>query len=155
MLIAASYFWSFSANVFMFGYGPMTPTLADIHMLIGLRIIGSTKPYDFLGKWSKKLGKICSKWPSYIDEFKKDSSSVDGKVHIAFLNMWLDRYAFCGQACSPIFNYQVLAEKITVDYEVPLGKYLLDTLYYLLNLVSQHLMKNEIVPTITGSWWLL
>jgi len=32
MLIAASHFWSDALNVFLFGHGLMTPTLADVLM---------------------------------------------------------------------------------------------------------------------------
>jgi hypothetical protein len=42
-----------------------------------------------------------------------------------------------------------------MDSEIPLGKYLLGTLYHLLNQVSRHLMKDETITTITGPWWLL
>lgn len=36
LLIAACYFWSNSINAFIFGHGPMSMTLADVHMLTGL-----------------------------------------------------------------------------------------------------------------------
>ena len=36
MLIAASYFWSYRLNAFIFGHGPASPTLADVLMLTGL-----------------------------------------------------------------------------------------------------------------------
>jgi hypothetical protein len=49
----------------------------------------------------------------------------------------------------------VLAERIAMDSEIPLGKYLLGALYHLLNQVSRHLMKDETVTIITGPWWLL
>ena len=49
MLKSTSYFWSNAFNVFIFGHGPMTVTLANIHMLTGLRIIGSLQPYDLVG----------------------------------------------------------------------------------------------------------
>ena len=67
----------------------------------------------------------------------------------------LDKYVFCGQAYSPTSNYLTLVEKIPGNSKIPLGKILLGALYNLLNRVSQHLMHNEIVPTITGRWWLL
>jgi hypothetical protein len=38
MLIAASHFWSDTLNAFLFGHGPMMPTLADVLMLMGLNI---------------------------------------------------------------------------------------------------------------------
>ena len=40
LLIVASYFWSNTLNAFVFGHGLMTITLADVHMLTGLRITG-------------------------------------------------------------------------------------------------------------------
>ena len=58
LLIVASYFWSNALNVFIFGHGLMTITLADVYMLIGLRITGSMQPYEYLSTGSKKLAKI-------------------------------------------------------------------------------------------------
>jgi hypothetical protein len=36
LLIAAFHFWSNGANAFLFGHGPMSPTLADVYMIAGL-----------------------------------------------------------------------------------------------------------------------
>ena len=33
MLISASFFWSDAINAFLFGHGPMTPTMLDVMML--------------------------------------------------------------------------------------------------------------------------
>ena len=68
LLIAASYFWSNTLNAFIFGHSPMTITLADVHMLTSLRIIGLMQAYELLGVGSKKLAKIsdCIGWASYI-----------------------------------------------------------------------------------------
>jgi hypothetical protein len=41
LLIAASYFWSDALNAFLFGHGPMAPTLADVLVLISLDISSS------------------------------------------------------------------------------------------------------------------
>jgi hypothetical protein len=38
MMIAATYFWSDTTNTFIFGHGPVTPTLLDVHILTGLDI---------------------------------------------------------------------------------------------------------------------
>jgi len=38
MMIAAAYFSSDTFNAFMFGHGPASPSLADVHMLTGLDI---------------------------------------------------------------------------------------------------------------------
>lgn len=42
LVIAASYFWSDALNAFLFGHGPMTPTLADVVLLTGLDISSQT-----------------------------------------------------------------------------------------------------------------
>src|SRR5688572_15841669 len=58
LVIAASYFWSDTLNAFLFGHGPMTPTLADVLMLTGLDISSPDKPFDFQIKpthaWKRK-----------------------------------------------------------------------------------------------------
>jgi hypothetical protein len=38
LLIAACHFWSNGANAFLFGHGPMSPTLADVYMMTGLKV---------------------------------------------------------------------------------------------------------------------
>jgi hypothetical protein len=37
-MIAAAYFWSDTFNALMFGHGPASPSLADVHMLTGFDI---------------------------------------------------------------------------------------------------------------------
>jgi hypothetical protein len=44
LLIAACHFWSNGVNAFLFGHGPMSPTLADVYMITGLDISGSVYP---------------------------------------------------------------------------------------------------------------
>jgi hypothetical protein len=36
LLIVACHFWSNGVNAFLFGHGPMSPTLADVYMITGL-----------------------------------------------------------------------------------------------------------------------
>src|SRR6185312_11117800 len=43
MLASASYFWSDAINAFLFGHGPMTPTLLDVMMLTSLNITVSDR----------------------------------------------------------------------------------------------------------------
>jgi hypothetical protein len=45
LLIAACHFWSNGINAFLFGHGPMSPTLADVYMMTSLDITGSMYPY--------------------------------------------------------------------------------------------------------------
>ncbi|RLN40972.1 hypothetical protein C2845_PM01G49580 [Panicum miliaceum] len=56
-VIAASYFWSDALNAFLFGHGPMTPTLADVLMLTGLDISSPDTPFDYLIKPTHRLEK--------------------------------------------------------------------------------------------------
>jgi hypothetical protein len=156
LLKATSYFWSSTYNAFLFGHGPATPNLVDIHMLIGLNITGQFIPHHLMVKASHRLESTrVGGWSNYISTHNTTQKNMTEREHVAFLNMWLDRYLFYGQSYTPTFNYQVLEEKISVNLEIPLGKYLLGALYHLMNQVSQDLMKNETIPTITGPWWLL
>jgi hypothetical protein len=41
LLIAAYHFWSNGANAFLFGHGPMSPTLVDVYMITSLEVTGS------------------------------------------------------------------------------------------------------------------
>jgi hypothetical protein len=49
LLIAVCHFWSNGVNAFLFGHGPMSPTLADVYMITGLDISGSVHPWDYRG----------------------------------------------------------------------------------------------------------
>jgi len=135
LLIAASYFWSNTLNAFVFGHGPMTITLADVYMLTGLRITGPMQPYEFLGVGSKKLAKIsdCTRWASYIQNHIGNESTISEREHVAFLNMWLEIFIFCGSSCGPTYNRKLLAEHLAVGVEIPLGKYLLGSAYHLMH----------------------
>ena len=55
MLASASYFWSDAINAFLFGRGPMTPTLLDVMMLTGLNITASDRSFNFLDQASFKI----------------------------------------------------------------------------------------------------
>jgi hypothetical protein len=46
LLIAACHFWSNGVNAFLFGHGPMSPTLADV---TGLDVTGSVYPNKYKG----------------------------------------------------------------------------------------------------------
>ena len=139
-------------NAFIFGHGPITITLADVYMLTGLRITGPMQPYELLVAGSKKLAKIsnCTGWTSYIQNHIRNESTVSEKEHVAFLNMWLERFIFYGSSCGPTYNHKLLAEHQAVGTEIPLGKYLLGSAYHLMHQVAAQLLKNEAVHTISG-----
>ena len=122
LLISASYFWSNTLNAFVFCHGPMTITLADVYMLTSLRITRSMQPYDYLSADSKKLAKIsdCTGWASYIMNHIGDVSTVSEREYVAFLNMWLERFIFCGSSFGPTYNHKLMAEHLALCADIPL-----------------------------------
>ena len=132
----------------------MTITLADVYMLTGLRITGPMQPYEYLSAVSKKLAKIsdCTRWASYILNHIGDKSTISEREHVAFLNMWLERFIFCGSSCGPTYNHKLLVEHLAVGVEIPLIKYLLESAYHLMHQVAAQLLKNKAVHTISGPW---
>ena len=94
----------------------MTITLADVYMLVSLKIIGSMQPYDFLSAGSKKLSKIsyCTGWASYILNHIRDESTISKKEYVAFLNMCLERFIFCGSSYGLTYNHKLMAEHLVV-----------------------------------------
>ena len=115
------------------------------------------QPHEFLGTRPNKLAKIldCTGWASYIQNHIGNESTVSEREHVAFLNMWLERFIFCGSSCGPTYNHKLLAEHLAVGTKIPLGKYLLGSAYHLMHQVAAQLLKNEAVHTICGLWWLI
>jgi len=88
MLKDACFFWSNTYNAFLFRQGPMSPTLANVHMLICLNIIGKVNPFSSLVKPSFKVESVrTGGWSQYINVFKIDKRAVTDREHAAFLNM--------------------------------------------------------------------
>jgi hypothetical protein len=55
LLIAACHFWSNGVNAFLFGHGPMSPTLVDVYMITGLDISGSMYPFQYKGSTRQEV----------------------------------------------------------------------------------------------------
>ena len=123
----------------------MTITLADVYMLTGLRITGSVQPYEYLSAGSKRLAKIadCTIWASYILNHVEDESSVSEREYVAFLNMWMERFIFCGSSCGLTYNQKLMEEHLALGKDIPLGKYLLGAAYHLMYQVAAQLLKNK------------
>jgi hypothetical protein len=49
LLIAGCHFWLNGANAFLFGHGPMSPTLADVYMITDMKVTRSVYPYNYKG----------------------------------------------------------------------------------------------------------
>jgi hypothetical protein len=155
MLISASYFWSDTLNAFLLGHGPMTPTLLGVMMLTGLNISSSNRSYHLLSKTDHRLDtKNNGGWKGYIEKYSK-SGTIDTREHAAFLNMWLEKYFFCGKTVSPTSNNLKMAESLALGNHIPLGKHLLGLVYRLLHQVSVRLRADQPINNLGGPWWFI
>jgi len=101
LLIAASYFWSDTLNAFVFGHGPASPTLDDVLMHTGLDKSTADSSHLFDTKPSAKVEtRAIGGWSGYIQKYRK-TGSVGEREHTIFLNMWLDKFMFCGRSAGP------------------------------------------------------
>ena len=155
MLISASYFWSDALNAFLFGHEPMTPTLLDVLMLTGLNISAPDRSYDLLAKANSRLKtRNIGGWKGYIEKYFK-TGAADHREHVAFLNMWLEKYIFCGKTIGPTSNTFKMAETQADGNQIPLGKHLLGSVYYLLHQVSVKLRDDQPIGNLGGPWWFI
>ena len=155
MLISASYFWSDAINAFMFNHGPMTPTLMDVMMLTGLNIHAPVRPFHLLEKASFKIEtNSIGGWKGYISK-NMNTGSVSVRKHTAFLNMWLEKFIFCGKAVGPTSNNLKLVEILATGNSVPLGKHLFGSVYHLLHQVSVRLRNDQPISNLGGPWWFI
>jgi hypothetical protein len=84
----ASYFWSSTYNAFLFGHGPPTPNLANIHMLTGLKITGQFNTHNLMVKASHRLKSTrIGGWSNYIATHNTTQKNMIEREHVAFLNM--------------------------------------------------------------------
>jgi hypothetical protein len=113
LLIAAYHFWSNGANAFLFGHGPMSPTLANVYMITGLDVTGSVYPHKYKGSSRKTGVEIGVGYKRYIQKYMSDVPLSEVE-YTAFLNMWLCRFIFCCKANEPTLNHIVMAEDLAV-----------------------------------------
>jgi len=96
LLIAASYFWSDTFNAFLSGHGTASPTLADVLMLTSLDIATADDGQLFDHKAERKVEtRNIGGWSGYIQKYQR-TGPVGQREHATFLNMWLDKFIFCG-----------------------------------------------------------
>jgi len=127
-------------NAFVFGHGPTSPTLANVLMLTGLEIATANDSHLFDSKPSSKVEtRSIGGWLGYIQKYQK-IGAVGQREHAFFLNMWLDKFVFCSQSTGPTFVYLSAAEKLANGGRFPLGRYLLGSVYHLLQQVAEKLL---------------
>jgi hypothetical protein len=154
LLIATCHFWSNGANAFLFGHGPMSPTLADEYMMTDLKITGPVYPFNYRGSSRQRGVKTRVGYKNCIQNHMSDGPLTDVEYR-AFLNMWLCRFIFCGKANEPTLNHIVMAEELAAGTAIPLGKYLLGSVYHMLHQTTYQMHTNQKIPCVNGPWWFI
>jgi hypothetical protein len=132
----------------------MSPTLADVYMITSLKVTGTVYPYKYKGS-SKQTGvKTEVGYKRYIQNYISDGPLTDVKYR-AFLNMWLCRFIFCGKANEPNLNHIVMAEDLAAGTAIPLGKYLLGSVYHMLHQTTYLMHNSKTIPCVNGPWWFV
>jgi len=150
LLIAASYFWSDTLNAFVFGHGPASPTLADVLMLTGLDISTTDDNHLYDRKPEHKVEtRNIDGWSGYIQKYRK-IGQVGQREHAVFLNMWLDKFVFCGRSVGPTSVYLSTAERLADGGRFPLGRYLLGSVYHLLHQIAEKLLLGQPIGNLGG-----
>jgi hypothetical protein len=156
LLKTIGYFWSDTLNCFLFGHGPMTPTLLDVVMITGLDISSSCPPAYRLSevpfKFSSKIE--CTNWGAYLNQHLKTKGPMIERKHIAFLNLWLEHFLFCGPSLAPTKNYLPLAYELAKGNTVGLDKLFLGEVYRYLHLIFLGLLSQKKLRT-GGPWWFI
>ena len=89
LLKTIGYFWSDTLNYFLFGHGPMTPTLLDVTVIPGLDIMSPDPAAHRMVEVPFKLSSKtdCTNWSTYVNQHMKMKDPVSKKEHTAFLNL--------------------------------------------------------------------
>jgi hypothetical protein len=154
LLIVACHFWSNGANAFLFVHRTMSPTLADVYMITGLGVTGTVYPHKYKGSSRQTGVKTGVGYKRYIQNYMSDGPLSDVEYR-AFLNMWLCRFIFCGEANQPTLNHIVMAEDLAASTSIPLGKYLLGSVYHMLHQTTYLMHTSQKIFCVNGPWWFV
>ena len=80
---------------------------------------------------------------------------VGQREHAIFLNMWLDKFVFCGRSVGPTSIYLSVVQKLADGGRFPLGRHLLGSAYHLLHQVAEKLLLGEPIGNLAGPWWFI
>jgi hypothetical protein len=73
----------------------------------------------------------------------------------AFLNMWLCRFIFCGKANEPTLNHIAIASHLANGNRLPLGKYLLGSVYHMLHQTVTQMYTSQRIACVNGPRWFV
>jgi hypothetical protein len=132
----------------------MSPTLANVYMMIGLDVTGSMYPYKYKSSIKQRGVKTGSGYKQYIQNHMHDGPLTDVEYR-AFLNMWLCRFIFCGKANEPTLNHIAMAEDLATRHRIPLGKYILGGVYHMLHQTTHLMYTSQKISCVNGPWWFV
>jgi hypothetical protein len=69
--------------------------------------------------------------------------------------MWLRRFIFCGKANEPTLNHIVMATQLAGGKRLPLGKYLLGSVYHMLHQTITQMHTGQKISCVNGPWWFV
>jgi hypothetical protein len=145
LLKTIGYFWSNALNCFVFGHGPMTPTLMDVVMITGLHI---TSPSPAAHRFTEVPFRLsskteCTNCGAYLNQHVKTKGPVTEKEHTAFLNLLLEHFIIWGPSLAPTKNYLSLAYQLAKGVPLGLGKLFLGEVYRYLHLMIPSLLTHK------------
>jgi hypothetical protein len=62
---------------------------------------------------------------------------------------------FCGKANEPTLNHIVMAEDLAAGNSIPLGKYLLGSVYHMLHQTTHLMHTSQKISSVNGLWWFV
>jgi hypothetical protein len=123
-------------------------------MMTGLDITGSMHPYKYKGSTRQRGVKTGVGYKSYIQNHMSDVPLTKVEYR-AFLNMWLCRFVFCGKANEPTLDHIAMAEDLAAGHLIPLGKYLLGSVYHMLHQTTFLMHTSQKISCVNGPWWFV
>ncbi|KZV20009.1 hypothetical protein F511_26767 [Dorcoceras hygrometricum] len=147
-------FWSPSSNVFLFSWGPMSPTLYDIYLFTGLPLIGLDSPYIIDDSSAPELAapRYCfSSYRAVMKQYESRSGEPSTTEHIMFLWVLVCQYIFCPISGKPSAEYLPLACSLSTGRVYNLGAMLLGSFYKGMN----SCVSNNPLSRLGGVAWFL
>jgi len=144
-----------SCIIFLVSHGPASPTLVYVLMLTGLDVSTADSSHLFDTTPSSKVEtRAIGGWSGYIQKYRR-MGPVNIKEQTTFLNMWLDKFVFCGRSAGPTSVYLSAAQRLANGGRFPLGRYLLGSVYHLLHQVARKLLLGQSIGNLGGPWWFI
>jgi hypothetical protein len=157
LFLAALCFWNTSSNTFDFPKGHMSISLLDVLVISGFPI--HHKPYiaglhhdsDFEERYypNRKLAsETCNSYERWVRFWV---GKGDPEEHIAFLEMWLNKFVFCMNANKVTTHWKDMAIALHQGKKMSLGHQVLASLYRGLHQMVMSPLKFQ----SEGPFWLL